>query len=70
MNQETFYLVWRLGGDVPTKRHASYHQAQSEACRLARENPGVEFVVLKAVSGHTLPEQRIYQTNYGKQKNG
>lgn len=68
MNQQAFYLVWRHGGDAPTRVHASHHQAQSEACRLARENPGVEFVVLKAVSGHTLPEPRIYQTNYGKVK--
>lgn len=68
--RKTFYLVWRLGGGAPTKQHASHHQAQSEACRLAGENPGVEFVVLKAVSGHTLPEQRIHQTNYGKQKTG
>lgn len=68
MNQETFYLVWRHGGDAPTKPHPSIQAAQAEACRLAELNPGIEFVVLKALSGHTLPEQRVYQTNYGKVK--
>ncbi|MAC32236.1 MAG: hypothetical protein CME38_01360 [Haliea sp.] len=69
-HQETFYLVWRRDGAAPTKPHASIETARDEACRLAELNPGMEFIVLKALSGHTLPEQRIYQTNYGKQKNG
>jgi len=46
--REQFWMVWRQGGGVPTFQHASEAGAINEAERLARKNPGAEFVVLQA----------------------
>lgn len=43
-----FWLVWRNGGGAPTKKHTSQASARKEAERLARANPGAEFVVLRS----------------------
>jgi len=44
---ETFYLVWRVGGPNPTKKHDCANEARVEAGRLAALSPGIEFHVLK-----------------------
>ena len=44
-----FWMVWNPHGRSPTYRHESRESANKEAQRLARDNPGQVFVVLKAV---------------------
>ena len=43
-----FYLVWNPGNRNPRVRHPNRSLAVMEARRLARENPGQEFVVLES----------------------
>jgi hypothetical protein len=43
-----FWMVWREGGNVPTKKHPTENEARIEAERLARANTGHAFVVLRA----------------------
>lgn len=50
--EQTFYCVWRDGGDVPTVKHPTFAKAALEAQRLARLNPGARFVVLGAVRAY------------------
>lgn len=48
---QRFYIVWNPAGTRPPKfRHGAYALAMDEARRLARENPGSEFIVLAALS--------------------
>lgn len=47
---ETFWLVWRECGGVPTHKHASEELARIEAARLAEHCPGDTFHVLKCVA--------------------
>lgn len=44
----TFWMV--VGSGTPNHRHTSPASARQEAERLARLNPGAEFVVLQAVA--------------------
>ena len=48
MSRSKFWMV--LGSGEPTLRHPSRQSAKREAERLARANPGEEFVVLEAVA--------------------
>lgn len=43
---KAYWVVWREGGSVPTKKHATRADAEQEAIRLASYNPGYRFVVL------------------------
>lgn len=44
---------WMVKGDGPAvAKHSCRADAEREADRLARLNPGVEFYVLEAVAGH------------------
>lgn len=45
--QDQYWMV--LGSGTPRYRHATEQSARTEAARLARNNPGVEFVVLRSV---------------------
>lgn len=45
-----FWLVWCYGGGAPVVPHQTNARACEEAERLARENPGKEFVVLEAIA--------------------
>ena len=45
----TFWMVYVDGGGNPTFKHLSLEQAQLEAERLARANPGSKVYVLKAL---------------------
>jgi len=44
-----FYVVWNPAGCAPVYQHATYDLALAEAKRLARCNPGNEFIVLGAM---------------------
>ena len=46
---KSIYLVWNPDGDKPKKKHNSVDEARKEARRLAEENHGAEFYVLRAV---------------------
>lgn len=48
-------MVWCEDGGVPTVRHGSYEAADREAQRLARQNRGRVFYVLRCVGGRALP---------------
>lgn len=41
------YYVMRIGGGPPRKPYGSRFMAESDAVKLANENPGAEFAVLK-----------------------
>jgi hypothetical protein len=45
-----FWLIWceRAGGNAPTRKHFSRTDAITEAERLARNNPGQRFWILKS----------------------
>ena len=47
---EQFWMVYGKGKAMPTHEHATEQLATAEAERLARNHPGVEFVVLEAVA--------------------
>ncbi len=45
-----FWMVYGVGQRSPTCRHWSEYCAKNEALRLAKQHPGIEFVVLEATS--------------------
>jgi hypothetical protein len=49
VSEESFYMVYNPQGGPPRVCHAHDYQANSEAERLARENPGQRFYVLRAL---------------------
>lgn len=51
MGKGKFWFVWNPMGRNPQYMHPSKYAAEAEAKRLASENPGHEFIVLKSVSG-------------------
>jgi hypothetical protein len=59
---KTFWLVWDHGGGNPTVKHENYWGAQNEAQRLARLNPGRQFVVLEAT--HAFQVTDMHQTEF------
>lgn len=59
MQREPFWLVLRAGREPqlpPNFLHSAPESARSEATRLARAHPGVEYVVLASVSAHRTVE--------------
>lgn len=44
-----FYMVWTRKGHVPRFTHETREGADTEAARLAEQNPGKKFIVLQAV---------------------
>jgi hypothetical protein len=51
---EKFWMVWRENGGGPTRQYPAEKSAEIEAERLARENPGANFVVLESVKFCTI----------------
>lgn len=51
-----FWMISGTGTGMPTVRHDSYERAEAEAKRLARNNPGVEYVVLKSEQWFRKPD--------------
>jgi hypothetical protein len=54
LTRSTFWMV--LGYGTPMKRHESEEAAMKEAARLAMNNPGHEFNVLRSVGTVTKRE--------------
>ena len=50
MTEKPFFVIWNPDGGPPTVRHGTFADAQIEAKRLAKANPGHRFYVLAAVS--------------------
>lgn len=44
-----FWVVWNPSHGLPRYQHATRHQAEVEAKRLAAANPGQRFVVMGSV---------------------
>ena len=68
MEKDAFYLVWKSGGDAPTKRHELVESAREEARRLAESNPGMEFFIMRVIEGVTYSENPWRMRNFKKQK--
>lgn len=51
MEHKKFWMVWNPNGRQPRYEHINRQSADMEAERLARDNPGEQFFVLKAVAG-------------------
>ncbi len=64
MNQprQRFWMVWNPGGNQPRQVHATQALATEEAERLARKQPGIEFIVLMAVAGRCV--ENMVKTEY------
>jgi hypothetical protein len=60
---ESFYVVWNPRGGNPRVRHDYEGQAEQEAERLARENPGQQFYVLRATKFYERNDIRCVQLN-------
>jgi len=54
-----FWMVYGLGRRAPVHEHLSEELAANEARRLARENRGVTFFVLKAQRGYLVPDPAV-----------
>lgn len=50
-----FWMVWAPTGRAPVYQHRTRKGADAEAIRLANQNPGREFLVLKSVGGFVAP---------------
>ncbi len=59
MMTKKFYLVWNEQGSCPTYKHPSLEDAEREATRLAKQNPGCKFHVLESVSTLEVPDPVI-----------
>lgn len=58
---EPFFVVWSPQGGPPTRRHPDMMAATNEAMRLAKANPGREFIVLRPVRRIAVPPAVIIQ---------
>lgn len=48
-SDKRFWMVWNPGNRAPTVKHPTLEKAKAEAQRLARTNPGQEFIVLQSL---------------------
>ncbi len=58
--ERMFYMVY--GGGVrtgPVIKHPSYTEANAEACRLAKVNPGQAFYILQATNKVVVEAQPV-----------
>lgn len=66
MAEKSYYVVWRISGEAPTKRHESIESAREEAKRLAVLHQESEFVVLRAVESIKYRSSPFQITSYCK----
>ncbi len=51
---QPFWLVWCEKGNVPIRKHETRVEAEAEAERLARKQPGDVFIILQAVQSRCV----------------
>lgn len=49
------FFVWTKKGKAPRFHHLTLVSAMAEAERLAALNPGAKFIVMQAMSKHSVP---------------
>jgi hypothetical protein len=55
------FFVWNPSGGQWKQKHTTYDSAQTEAERLAKVNPGVEFFVLGALGSAKIePYPKVF----------
>jgi len=54
-NDSGFFVVWNPRRGAPTFRHETRTSATAEATRLAKNNPGEQFIVLAAIAIAEVP---------------
>ena len=59
--QARFWMVYNTGpyGRPPLHKHPSRESADKEAQRLAKENPGQPFIVLKSMGGFRALDPKV-----------
>jgi len=50
MSETDFWMVYGEGQRAPGVKHANFETAKREAERLSRNNPGIDFFVMRPVS--------------------
>jgi len=50
MSETDFWMVYGEGQRAPAVKHANFEIAKREAERLSRNNPGIDFFVMRPVS--------------------
>jgi len=68
MVPDAFYMVWRNGGYAPTKKHETIESAREESRRLAKQEPQVEYFILRVIEGVMYNENPYRVRNFKKQK--
>ena len=59
---DAFWIVWAPAGRLPPRvRHSRRCLAEAEAHRLARENPGAEFIVMQATVRMMQPASMVVE---------
>jgi len=66
MVDNAFYLVWKSDGSTPIKRHETIASAREEARRLAKENQGLEFFIMRVIAGVKYMEDPWRYRNFKK----
>lgn len=61
---DSFWIVWCMGGGAPTVTHEHPDYANREAERLAAENPGRRFVVLRSERDFHMPAPGPVKTEH------
>lgn len=59
VERDKFWIVWRLHGGAPTVKHYDKSDAEREAERLAKANPGETFYVLKTTAAAVAAESPV-----------
>lgn len=49
------WCIWTKTGSRPKRFHATREEAEAEATRLARKNPGKRFIVMQMVAKFHVP---------------
>jgi hypothetical protein len=55
------YFVWNRAAGAPTYAHSNKQSAIAESERLAKQNPGSEFIVLVAIGASLIQPQAVFQ---------
>jgi hypothetical protein len=68
MGEHAYWKFWYVynpvGRQWPTVKHNTEHRANAEAERLAKANPGQEFLVLEAKRSYTVETNPVKVVEY------